>query len=410
VTEVQQIWCGSRNKKINPFSFRSSWFGTNPNPKQMSRSTLSPIALKVAELPIVQRLSKVPQLGFVSNVWPFANYDRLTHSVGVATLSKHVLTQLWEPTPRHLLWIELAGLLHDVGHGPFSHVFDRILHDCGLETQQMKTHEERGQLLIQHTLGAIPEITPEDIEVVKFLIHPPSAAEKWLNKPHCLPAIMTNIVSNGEHGIDTDRLDYLLRDQQLASRIADSHMEPRVTARDVKRLIRNSQLLTDTGQWKFAFQDAAIVRNILRLRTALHRNLYLHPKVLEHEMYFRDFLISFVAKDPGAITKTLFQLDSPKQCIEYVDMLDCISNTFLDHCKASKSKYQWIPHSASLQNPDPDMVVFKWDPIADRWNQRHIMPLLKFVRNSATPSASSTPSQQHFPEDGTVEYHFCKQT
>jgi HD superfamily phosphohydrolase len=114
--------------------------------------------------PWVQRLKRIHQLQSSWWVFPTAEHSRFAHSLGVmhlaGTLATHVYPSLAEvlvregaqPLPSRPLveeTLRLAGLLHDVGHGPFSHFFDeQYLHPkWGLD------HEQLGQRLIVQELG-----------------------------------------------------------------------------------------------------------------------------------------------------------------------------------------------------------------------------------------------------------------
>lgn len=78
-----------------------------------------------------QRLRNLKQLGNIHLVFPGATHSRFEHSIGVAHLSNdlfsHLCKSLFDPqeTRYYEEAVTLAGLLHDLGHGPFSHLFDR---------------------------------------------------------------------------------------------------------------------------------------------------------------------------------------------------------------------------------------------------------------------------------------------
>ena len=85
------------------------------------------------ETPQFQRLDRLKQLGVAHAVYPGAQHTRYIHSLGVMHLAELVCGALQKtpmpegvtaPSPRDTICLKIAGLCHDLGHGPFSHVFD----------------------------------------------------------------------------------------------------------------------------------------------------------------------------------------------------------------------------------------------------------------------------------------------
>lgn len=80
--------------------------------------------------PVYQRLRFVKQMGTSNYVFPGANHSRFEHCIGVGYLSRKMLNYLkkqqpeLEITKNDLRNITLGGMMHDLGHGPFSHLFD----------------------------------------------------------------------------------------------------------------------------------------------------------------------------------------------------------------------------------------------------------------------------------------------
>ena len=80
-----------------------------------------------------QRLDRIKQLGGCVYVYPSATHTRKEHSIGVAYLAGRMTRHLAEQQPElgidanDILCVELAGLVHDIGHGPFSHMFEEFM-------------------------------------------------------------------------------------------------------------------------------------------------------------------------------------------------------------------------------------------------------------------------------------------
>lgn len=139
---------------------------------------LSEAETAVLDTPEMQRLRGIKQLGFAYLVYPGANHTRFEHSVGVM----HISGMFGEKAGEDPGKIRLAGLLHDVGHLPFSHLLEGVL---------KKSHEKLSVEKIKK--GKIAEI------LVEYGFSPGEIAET-----------VKDPVISGPLG--TDRLDYLCRD------------------------------------------------------------------------------------------------------------------------------------------------------------------------------------------------------
>lgn len=86
------------------------------------------------DTPQFQRLRDLKQLGVTHFIFPGASHHRFEHSIGVSVLANRVINGLKFRQPeldvseRDIKCVTLAGLCHDLGHGPFSHAFEEWLH------------------------------------------------------------------------------------------------------------------------------------------------------------------------------------------------------------------------------------------------------------------------------------------
>jgi HD superfamily phosphohydrolase len=107
-----------------------------------------------------QRLRRVKQLGFSDLVYPGATHSRFAHSVGVFHTARELMNVVrrYEARAESRENIALAAaLVHDVGHGPFSHAFEKVGLRLGLT---LANHEHVSDLLIRR--GEIAEILNEN--------------------------------------------------------------------------------------------------------------------------------------------------------------------------------------------------------------------------------------------------------
>ncbi len=157
---------------------------------------LYPQELKVVDSFVFQRLRYIKQLGVAYMVFPSAQHTRFEHSLGVMNLAGEIYKSLGYRDQRLFEIVRLAGLLHDVGHPPFSHTTEVLLGD--------KSHEHVGKELILGELGKELKnlgFSHEDVELLTRL----AFKEPKNEEERALSHIIT-----GELG--ADRMDYLQRD------------------------------------------------------------------------------------------------------------------------------------------------------------------------------------------------------
>ena len=163
------------------------------------------IAWRLVNTPEFQRLRRIRQLGFSDLVYPGATHSRLAHCLGVY----HTARELVEVIRRRECRFDrekarvslLAALLHDIGHGPFSHVFETA---TATSSHGTKTHEAWGADIVLGETGVNGVLTDVDStlpEQVASLLRGEDAKD-----------IYATVVSSQ---FDADRLDYIQRDRQM---------------------------------------------------------------------------------------------------------------------------------------------------------------------------------------------------
>uniref|UniRef100_A0A8C5L0U9 Deoxynucleoside triphosphate triphosphohydrolase SAMHD1 n=1 Tax=Jaculus jaculus TaxID=51337 RepID=A0A8C5L0U9_JACJA len=189
-----------------------------------------PLLIRIIDTPQFQRLRYIKQLGGGYYVFPGASHNRFEHSLGVGYLAGCLVRSLSEKQPelqiseRDMLCVQIAGLCHDLGHGPFSHMFDGRF--IPLARPEVKwTHEQGSVQMFEHLVnsnglkavmeqyGLIPE---EDICFIKEqIIGPPETPIKdcmWPYKGRPKEkSFLYEIVANKRNGIDVDKWDYFAR-------------------------------------------------------------------------------------------------------------------------------------------------------------------------------------------------------
>ena len=206
-----------------------------------------------------QRLRRIRQLGLASLAYPGADHSRYSHSLGVMETARKIIDQL-----RRSFAIDeegeavcvVAALLHDLGHGPFSHVFERV---SGI-------HHER---LTQRVIG------DPDSEVHRILFgHDRLMPEKVIDFLNCKPrrTFFCDIISSQ---LDADRFDYLLRDNLMTG--------SRYGGFDLRWLLHALTIDEASDRLAVSWKGVSAVEAYLQSRFHMYRNVYFHKVVRSAE-------------------------------------------------------------------------------------------------------------------------------
>lgn len=226
-------------------------------------STLKAAIRAVIDNPVFQRLRHISQLGLASYVFPGATHSRFAHSLGAAHLARSVLLHLEEPIlnkrdDQTLRNVTLAALLHDVGHGPFSHSFERAL---GADGESVPCHEQWTSYLVRTEFHEALERNGIQASEVFALLH----------KDGDVPRHCKQIVSSQ---LDVDRMDYLVRDAHHAGvSLGRIDIDYLVRSLEIIHHSNNETTLGLSPKGIRAYEAYALARH------QMNQSVYFHPLV-----------------------------------------------------------------------------------------------------------------------------------
>ena len=206
----------------------------------------------VLQHPYVQRLNRIRQLGLSYLVYPGAMHSRFGHSLGAMHLMQEAITSLRlkgvEITDEEATFAMIAILLHDIGHGPFSHVLEHTLVD-GV------THEDISLLMMERINADLSkarnEQGPLDMAIAIF---------KNEYHKHFLHQLISS-------QLDVDRMDYLCRDSFFTG-----VQEGRVASERLLKMldVRNDRLVVQV-KGIYSVEKFLVARRLMYWQVYLHK-------------------------------------------------------------------------------------------------------------------------------------------
>lgn len=291
---------------------------------------VSKVANAIIDTKIFQRLRNLHQLGLLYLIFPNANNNRFEHSIGTYYVAGKLLDSLknnsepkqinqsmlsikfikdyllknfeLEDTEENINFllkldtvllddyicelIKIAGLVHDLGHGPFSHLFDEWLHNSPLidRSNELIEHESRSVILLKKIISDTKiELNDEFYKLSEFIDKPAyEFISELINPTDTTPKnFIFQIISNSLNGLDVDKLDYLCRD----SFYLDSGVPF-----DLGRIILHAKVLD--GNICFPEKVSYDLYKMYRARYDLHKQYYNHKTVICIEYMVRNILES----------------------------------------------------------------------------------------------------------------------
>jgi HD superfamily phosphohydrolase len=232
-------------------------------------------ALSLLDSPVLQRLRYIRQLGFSYLVYPGAGHSRFEHSLGTMFLADLAARQFDLAGEERRLVIA-AALLHDIGHGPFSHASEPLM-----EEYLHRTHDEIDPI-VEDRFG--DQLRQSGIDAGELC--------SLVRGKHPLSGII--------HGdLDVDRMDYLLRDAYYTG-------APYGTV-DAQRLIRH---LVRTPEGMVLDENGInAAESLLIARTLMRPAVYFHHVSRIGESMFQLAMLEHAHDDPEGTIRTLLRYD-----------------------------------------------------------------------------------------------------
>jgi HD superfamily phosphohydrolase len=281
----------------------------------------------MADMPAMQRLRYVSQLAGAEKVYPGATHTRFLHSLGVMHIAGLYAEHLGldAKTTRTL---RVSGLLHDIGHGPYSHQFDEIVfarsgieggHDTQREIilnqivpqQMLEVYQSRmkdnWKIEVKKDLyisGYLSDFTEEpDEERLMSMFREICSEVNRLFQGETQGTPYFNIVQGP---LGADRMDFVLRDAYYCGTSQYGTV-------DLQRIIRNSSIVNVKGAERLSY-DEKVIDNIYAVlfgRFMMYKNVYFHKtaraadlmlqKILE--LLYEPMRLDSYVKSPGEFVK-----------------------------------------------------------------------------------------------------------
>ena len=198
-----------------------------------------------------QRLRRIKQLCGVSMVFHMADHTRFSHSLGAYELAREVLEKVSDVKNELSSYEQIvflcSALLHDIGHGPYSHSFEKIFK---INHEQMTINIILGDTDINKILKKYDPKLPNDIASI-------------INHEHKYPLIEQLVSSQ----LDVDRMDYLRRDAYFTgAQFGDI---------DIEKILRG--MLVRNGKILYKYNSVPNIEDYLMSRYHMYYQVYFHP-------------------------------------------------------------------------------------------------------------------------------------
>ena len=249
---------------------------------------VSSLELDVIDSEVFRRLQLIKQLSHAYVVYPTAIHSRFEHSLGTMHIADCMVQELGLSDDDRKI-VRLAALLHDVGHGPFSHLFESTI--GRINPEQNDPHEKISQIMIKEDPELDCILGSKKNDVVDLLRNDPGSNSSSRS-------LYSSIISGG---LDADKLDYLRRDSHHIG-VAYGQFDLARILHNLSTTRRRTQVLIDSGG-----KDA--LENYRLARYLMHVQVYEHHARLAADNMFKQAL-DIAIHDENVIEKGRLKFDT----------------------------------------------------------------------------------------------------
>jgi len=346
--------------------------------------------LKIIDTPEFQRLRRIKQLSVANEVFPSADHSRFSHSLGTFYVMNLMIDHFEKDFQKIGIEIPkkdkevalLAALLHDVGHGPFSHAFENI-HPV---KEKNISHEEWTTRIIKDEKSSINKViieyfgddVPENIADLIRKQRNVKKGETYKLESIDLFSVISSLISSQ---LDADRLDYLFRDSFYAGVTFGSI--------DISRIISSLQITVYNNRYYVCVPEKFLqdIEAYILARYQMQKVVYYHDFKIQmeqlikrifnkaYELFHKNRLefcphaIKMLFRESSLSVSDYVRLDDSTFICAFQEwalsgdsILSELCNVFLNRQKSDKIN--------ALDNSDPILIKFKGDicKIFDNYN------------------------------------------
>lgn len=272
---------------------------------------LSELETRVIDSEIFRRLQFIKQLSHAYLVYPSAIHTRFEHSLGTVHVSDIMAKELGFDKQDDIEKIRLACLLHDIGHGPFSHLFENIIEKINPTISE--PHEKISKIMLKEDSELDSILGSKKDDIIELL-------ENKIN-PHKEPAksLQSEIISSG---LDADKIDYLRRDSYHIGVVYGQFDFNRILHTLITTPKRSGICIGNKG--KDALENYRLARYLMHVQVYGH-----HARLAADQMFLQALEIAI--HEEKIIDENLLKFDPGKDNTNFLNFYKSLDDFSIYH-------------------------------------------------------------------------------